>query len=158
MKTLFLLLTFCLLSLSSYAQTREGRQANEATYYQERTDTDIRMAGEHLQKYSRQFYIGTGLMVAGYTVASISLANAIATQSTSGGSTVSGGAGITIGALMLAGGAVVQLLSHRHIGKAGKLLEQSTLGHNLQLQSSPTGLGLGLAYRFYPPSHTMTGD
>jgi hypothetical protein len=148
MKNLFLLLTCCLLSFSSYAQTREGRQVNEATHYQERSDNDVRMAGEHLQKYSRQFYIGTGLMVAGYTVASISLANAVVNQNTSGGNTVSGGAGITIGAFMLIGGAVVQLLSHRHIGKAGKLLEQSTLSHNLQLQSSPTGLGLGLAYRF----------
>jgi hypothetical protein len=148
MKNLFLLLTCCLLSLSTYAQTREGRQVNKATHYQERSDNDVRMAGEHLQKYSRQFYIGTGLMVAGYTVASISLANAVVNQNNSGGSTVNGGAGITIGAFMLIGGAVVQLLSHRHIGKAGKLLEQSVLSHNLRLQSSPAGLGFGLAYRF----------
>lgn len=105
------------------------------------------MAGEHLKKYTRQFYIGTGLMAVGYTAASISLANALANQNT-GGSSVNGGTGVTIGGLMLLGGAIVQVLSHRHIGKAGELLERSALSQKLELQGSPTGLGLGLAYKF----------
>ncbi len=148
MKNFLLLLTLCILSLSTFAQSNPGRKINEGSYYQESNNSNIRMAGERLQQYSRQFYLGTGLMVAGYTVTTISLANAVVTQNNNGGSTVSGGAGITVGALMLLGGAVVQLLSHRHIGKAGKLLEQEALSANFQFQGSSAGVGLGLAYQF----------
>lgn len=145
MKYLFLFLALCTISVSSIAQVNTERRDTEPDYYQEAGSENIQMAGKHLKKYTQQFYIGTGLMVAGYTVTSLSLASAVAN---SGSGTVSGGAGITIGSLMLLGGAVVQILSHRHIGKAGRLLEQSNLGQGLQLQGSTDGLGIGLAYRF----------
>lgn len=147
MRSLFLFLTFSIFSLSCFAQSKPQRQINEPNYYQEGSSQGIRMAGQHLKKYTRQFYLGTGLMAVGYTAASISLANAVANQNTNGGS-VSGGAGVTIGGLMLLSGAIVQVLSHRHIGKAGELLERSALNQNLELQGSQTGVGLGLAYKF----------
>lgn len=146
MKTLAPLLLLCILSIAAYSQST-GRQINESIYYQQEDNESLRLAGEHLKKHSRQFYVGTGLMVAGYTIAYISLANAVNHQNTNG-STVSLGAGVTLGSLMILGGSVIQILSHRHIGKAGEMLEQSTLSHNLRLQGSPAGLGLGLAYRF----------
>lgn len=93
------------------------------------------MAGELLQKHSRQYYLGTGLMAAGYVISLTSL------YSESTGL-------VTVGGLAILGGFVVQVLSHRHIGRAGKLLERSTLSEHIQIQGSPAGLGMGLAYRF----------
>ena len=147
MKYLLLLLTVSICSLSTFAQSGPKRQINEPNYYQDSNSPNVQMAGKYLKKYTRQFYIGTGIMAAGYLVTYISFANAI-NQTTNGGSNVTGGAGATVGGLMLIGGAVVQLLSHRNIGKAGEMLEQSVLTHKLQLQGSPAGVGLGLAYRF----------
>lgn len=146
MKAFFPLLLLCSLSMAAFSQS-PGRQINEPAYYQQEDSESLRLAGEYLKKHSRQFYIGTGLMVAGYTVTYISLSSALNNQSTNG-NTASIGAGITFGSLMVIGGTVIQILSHRHIGKAGEMLERSTLSHNLRLQGSPAGLGLGLAYRF----------
>lgn len=93
------------------------------------------MAGEYLQKYSRQYYLGTGLMVGGMLISAASV------------NTYSSGLA-TAGGLLVLGGFVVQVLSHRHIGRAGELLEQSSISQNFKIQASPEGLGLGLAYRF----------
>lgn len=93
------------------------------------------MAGEYLQRHSRQYYLGTGLMAGGYVIALASVSSESAGLA-------------TIGGLAILGGFVVQVLSHRHIGRAGELLERSTLSERIQIQGSPVGPGMGLAYRF----------
>lgn len=133
MKYLLILLFVCV-SLASNAQGNPGKSMNEPNFYVN-GDQDTRMAGEYLQKYSRQFYLGTGLMAGGYAISLASI------YSESAGL-------ITVGGLAILGGFVVQVLSHRHIGKAGELLERSAIAGRVQIQGSPAGLGMGLAYRF----------
>lgn len=133
MKYLLTLLFACA-SLAANAQANPGRSINEPSFYVN-DEQDTKMAGELLQKHSRQYYLGTGLMAAGYVISLTSL------YSESTGL-------VTVGGLAILGGFVVQVLSHRHIGRAGKLLERSTLSEHIQIQGSPAGLGMGLAYRF----------
>lgn len=133
MKYLLLLLFVCL-SLISQAQVNPGKNLNEPNFYAN-GDQNTKMAGEYLQKYSRQFYVGTGLMAGGYAITLASI------YSESSGAA-------TVGGLVILGGFVVQVLSHRHIGRAGELLERSAISQRIQIQESPAGLGMGLAYRF----------
>lgn len=100
------------------------------------------MAGEQLQKYTRRYYIGLAMISGGHIIAMASALASLNNQQTAPPS------GILIGSLAATGGFVLQILSHRHIGKAGRFLKESTLGQNLHLQGSPEGLGIGLAYRF----------
>lgn len=129
-----LLFLFLGLSMMSYAQGNPGKNLNEPNFYVS-GDQNTRLAGEYLQKYSRQFYIGTGLMASGYVIALASV--------------YSENTGVaTVGGLAILGGFVVQVLSHRHIGRAGELLERSAISQRIQIHGSSAGLGMGLAYRF----------
>jgi hypothetical protein len=129
-----LTILFLGITIAANAQGNPGRNMSEPSFYTT-GDSSTRMAGEYLQKYSRQYYLGTGLMVGGYIIALAAI------PGENPGLIVAGG-------LATVGGFVVQLLSHRHIGRAGELLQQSAISQNIKIQGSSTGLGLGLAYHF----------
>lgn len=133
MKYLLILLFLCI-TIAANAQGNPGRNMSEPSFYTN-GDSSTRMAGEYLQKYSRQYYLGAGLMAGGYIIALAAI------PSENPGLLVAGG-------LASVGGIVVQLLSHRHIGRAGELLQQSAISQNLKIQGSSAGMGIGLAYHF----------
>lgn len=142
----FIILTSLLFSLSFIAKSQETPQEeidNDAYYYQENKNDEkvkeqyIRQAGQYLQKHSKQYYLGLGIMGGGYvlTIAAINSENV----------------GLaTIGSLAVLGGLVIQIISHKQIGKAGDMLERSTrsLSERFEIIDSSEGMGLGLAYKF----------
>lgn len=145
MKHLLFSFSLLFISLFSLAQTNPGNQLQEPNYYQDGLNNEaLREAGAALRKYTRQYYIGTGIMIGGYTLITLSAVTAASTNGTAGYEN----AGLaTVGFLATVGGTVLQIISHRHIGKAGRLLERASMS-SLHIQPSSTGIGLGLAYRF----------
>lgn len=142
----FIILTTLLFSLSFIAKSQDTPQEeidNDAYYYQENRNEEkvkeqyIRQAGQYLQKHSKQYYLGLGIMAGGYvlTIASIGSENV----------------GLaTIGSLAVLGGFIVQIVSHKQIGKAGEMLERSTrpLSGRFEVIDSSESIGIGLAYNF----------
>ena len=144
MKYLLLSLSFFFISHASFAQINPGNQMSEPAYYQGGNDTNIREAGIALQKYTKQYYLGTGLMAGGYVL----VAAAAITAAAAPGGTGSENVGLaTVGSITFLAGLIVQVLSHRHIGRAGQLLERGAMG-SLKVQPASSGMGLGLAYSF----------
>lgn len=139
MKYCFLTLTLLLVTLVSMAQTNPGNKMTEPSFYQESNNDALRQAGAALRKHTRQYYIGTGIVVGGLT-----LSTAAAVASING---AENGGLATVGSLATIAGMVIQIISHRHIGNAGKILERASMS-SFQVQPSSTGVGMGLAYHF----------
>lgn len=151
MKTLLLCLPLLIISLYTKAQRNPGEKMNEPSFYEEKDLSreelkmePIQLAGEHLQKYTREYYIGLAMIGGGYTLAGASAVSSFYNRQ------AGPSAGILVGSLIATGGLVIQFISHRHIGKAGRLLKESTLSENIRFQGSTEGLGIGLASCFYP--------
>lgn len=139
MKYLLFTLSLFLISFAAKSQTNPASQLKEPNYYQDINSEALKEAGTHLRKYTREYYLGTGLMAGGYILVFS------AAMSSMGGTENIGLA--TVGALTTSAGLLLQILSHRHIGKAGQILERSAQ-NSLHIQPSSSGIGLGLAYRF----------
>lgn len=139
MKYCLLTLTLLLVTLVSMAQTNPGNKMTEPSFYQESNNDALRHAGAALRQHTRQYYLGTGILVGGLT---LTTAAAIASI---GGADNTGLA--TVGSLATIAGMVIQIISHRHIGNAGRILERASMS-SLQIQPGPTGIGMGLAYHF----------
>lgn len=137
MKILFTTLSFLFISFASMAQGNPGTTMKEPSYYQDNNPIALREAGRSLQKFTTQFYIGTGIMVGGTILTSISTVDINNPNQSMA----------TVGAIMVVAGTVVQLISFKHVGKAGRLLENGALS-NLKIQGSSSSMGLGLAYHF----------
>lgn len=137
MKIILYTLSFLLISFASVAQSNPGTTMREPNYYQDNNPLALREAGRSLQKFTTQFYIGTGIMIGGTVLTSLSTVDTNNPNQSMA----------AVGAIMVVAGTVVQLISFKHVGKAGRLLENGTLS-NLKVQGSSSGMGLGLAYHF----------
>ena len=139
MKVLFLTISFCLFCLALYAQNNDDPRRTEPGYYKEIDSEvnpkDIRRAGEYLKRYTKQYYLGLTIIGGGY-IAAVASVNSDSEELA------------TVAGLAILGGIVVQFISHRHIGKAGDMLERSTLSKRFQIKGSSAGTGLALAYSF----------
>ena len=137
MKIILCTLSFFLICFASVAQSNPGNTMREPNYYQDNNPLAVREAGRSLQKFTTQFYIGTGIQIGGTVLASLSNVDMNNPNQSMA----------AVGAIMMVAGTVVQLISFKHVGKAGRLLENGTLS-NLKIQGSSSGMGLGLAYNF----------
>ncbi|MBN1187596.1 MAG: hypothetical protein JXB49_35300 [Bacteroidales bacterium] len=89
-------------------------------------------AGDELIKYTKHFYYGYGMVMAGYLVAVIGAA------SYSEEIMLIGGVGALAGGILL-------LESHSHIGKAGKILNSTNNSSSEKVHIHSTSHGIGLA-------------
>lgn len=136
MKHLFFTLLLLLISFSSFAQDKPAEKPTAPEIQPESKEDALKQAGVALQKHTRQYYLGAGIMMGGVVII------------TASGLTAGDNAGlVTFGIITALTGTVLQVISHRHIGRAGEILENASLS-SLRLQPASSGMGLGLAYHF----------
>ena len=139
MKILLLTIAIAFAFFQVRAQDNRDWRRTEPGYYKEDAGSevnisDIKRAGEYLRKHSKQYYLGLAIMGGGYVAVLASL-NSDSPELA------------TLGSIAILGGIVVQIISHRQIGKAGYMLERSTLSR-LKVKGASEGIGIGLAYNF----------
>lgn len=136
MKYLFFSIFLLLISFFSFAQDRPAEKATATEIKQENKEEALRQAGAAFRKHTKQYYLGAGIMMGGVVII------------TASGLTASDNAGlVTFGIITALTGTVLQVISHRHIGRAGEILENASLS-SLRIQPASSGMGLGLAYHF----------
>lgn len=136
MKHLFFSIFLLLISFISFAQDRPAEKATGTEIKQESKEEALRQAGAAFRKHTRQYYLGAGIMMGGVVII------------TASGLTANDNPGlVTFGIITALTGTVLQVISHRHIGRAGEILENASLS-SLRLQPASSGMGLGLAYHF----------
>lgn len=136
MKHLFFSIFLLLISFFSLAQDKPAGQTTDPVIQKETQNDALKEAGAAFRKHTRQYYVGTGIMMGGIVVI------------TASGLTANDNTGlVTFGILTALTGTVLQVISHRHIGRAGEILENASLS-SLRIQPASSGTGLALAYHF----------